>query len=106
MAMPSDAQAIQARFWKKLQKLTRGRIDIFHAMEIIVEEERDPDFRSALEAVNSKLREGNQLSLAMEAASDRFSKSVRELVRSAEKTGAWDEILPIIAQGLEDDTFD
>jgi type II secretory pathway component PulF len=103
--MPSEAQINQARFWRKLQKLTRGRIDIFRAMEVIVEEENDPDFKAVLETVNAKLREGNPLSLAMEDAADRFSKSVRELVRSAEMSGAWDEILPIIADGLEDGTF-
>ena len=103
--MPSEAQINQARFWRKLQKLTRGRIDIFRAMEVIVEEESDPDLKAALEDVNRELRKGNPLSLAMEAAADRFSKSVRELVHSAETSGAWDEILPIIADGLEDGTF-
>ena len=103
--MPSGAQLDQARFWKKIQKLTRGRIDILRAMEIVVAEEGNPEFKAALERVYSEIREGREFSTAMEAAADHFSYSVRELVRSAEKTGAWDEILPLIAEGLEDDTF-
>ncbi len=104
--MVDDAQVNQAKFWKKIQKLTRGRIDILRAMEIAMAEERNSEFKAALERVYAEIREGSELSKAMEAAADHFSYSVRELIRSAEKTGAWDDILPLIAEGLEDNTFD
>jgi len=34
-----------------------------------------------------------------------FSPAVRELVKTAEKTGAWDDILQEIADGLQEGTF-
>ena len=95
-----------ACFWRKLHKLTRGRIDVLRAMEICIKEESDADFRSVLEAVYSTLRSGTLLSEALDKQPEVFSVSVRELVRSAERSGAWDDILPIIAEGLTDETFD
>jgi type II secretory pathway component PulF len=48
---------------------------------------------------------GVTLSEAAEKYGKLISPSVLELLRHAEKTGAWDEILEEIAGGLEDGTF-
>lgn len=102
---PSEQQRRYARFWKKFWLLTRGRLDVLRAMDVIVEEEADPQFREVLARVRSTLREGEPLSEALNLQPDVFSRAVRELVRSAERTGAWDEILPLVAEGLSDGTF-
>ena len=106
---PSDAARErahnQARVWRKLHYLTRGRIDILRAVEVAAEEEAPGPLRAALETIRGELRDGRELSEAMRKAGG-FSASVLELVRSAERSGAWEDILPIVAKGLEDETFE
>jgi type II secretory pathway component PulF len=104
-AVANERQRRQAAFWKKFALLTRGRLDVLRAMDIIIAEEADAEWRGVLSAVNQSLRSGAALSDALEPHANVFSRSVRELVRSAERTGAWDEILPLIATGLLDATL-
>ena len=94
----------QARFWKKFLRLTRGRITPIRALEIIRREEQDDSFSEIIGDLIEVMRGGIELSEAMEKHSSEFSLSIVELVQSAEKTGAWDEILAEIATGLEDGT--
>jgi len=103
---PGDKQKLQARFWRKFQLLTRGRLDVRRAMDVIVEEERDPELKRTLQQLRTSLNEGQPLSEALAAFPGEFSRAVRELIRSAEHTGAWDEILPLISQGLDDSTLE
>lgn len=102
----TEKQLLQARFWRKLLRLTRGRVTILRALEIIAAEEQAPDFRPTVLAVRQALESGRTLSEALGDRPEVFSQSVRELVRTAEKTGAWEEILQEIADGLQDGTFD
>ena len=102
----SQEQLQQAQFWRKLMRLTRGRIPILSAMQIVIAETRDETFRATLEAVTDTLEEGSSLSDALAGHEGVFSLAVRELVRSAEKSGAWDELLAEIAGGLADGTFE
>jgi len=46
------------------------------------------------------------MSQALKKYPAEFSVSVVELIRVAEKSGAWDEILPEITDGLSEGTFD
>jgi len=86
--------------------LKQGRVDTFHAFEVIIQETADAEFRTTIQAVFNSLRDGNRLSDALGEQAGTFCLSIRELVASAEKTGAWDDILPVIIKGLEDGTFD
>ncbi len=104
--MPSESQTEQARFWRKFLRLTRGRIDTLHALEVILQEALPPELKATLEDILKALKSGMCVSDAFRQHPDTFSLCVLELVASAEKSGAWDEILEEIAGGLEDGTFD
>jgi len=93
------------RIWKKLLRLTRGRITMIRALDIVIAEETDPETRDVLAAMAAELKAGATLSDTVAARPETFSPSVRELIKAAEKTGAWDEILQEIADGLCDGTF-
>ncbi|MBA4388302.1 MAG: hypothetical protein C0404_10000 [Verrucomicrobia bacterium] len=95
-----------ARFWRKYLRLTRGRVSALRALEVIGDEERDESFRHSVKTIRRMIEDGSTISEAMSKASAGFSLSVIELVKTAEKTGAWDEILQEIVDGLEDGTFD
>lgn len=102
-----DNRYVRARFWRKLLRLTRGRVPILRALQVVEAEEQDASFQKALERIR-RLLEEEEKSLSESLASEPafFSLSVIELVRAAEKTGAWDEILAEIADGIEEGTFD
>jgi len=102
----SKKQSQQARFWRKFLRLTRGRVGVLRALEVMAEEEKDPRFRKLAEDIRTALEHGATLSEAVRGFPRMFSPSVLELVKTAEKTGAWDEILQEIADGLQDGTFD
>jgi len=102
----SERQLRQARFWKKLLRLTRGRVPVLRAFEIIIKEETDDEFRRVLSEICCDLNNGATLSEALTKRGDIFSPSVLALVAAAEKTGAWDEVLQEIAEGLTEGTFD
>lgn len=101
-----ETQLWQARLWRKFQLLTRGRIDALRALEIILQEESTDVGRNVVGPLRDAVSRGQQLSEALDAQPAVFSISARELIRSAERTGAWDDILPLLAQGLADGTFD
>ena len=104
--MESVAKAArQAKFWKKFMRLTRGRISVLRALEIAGEEEQDPSFRNLILSLKKKMDDGALLSDAVAESPEEFSLSTVEMIRSAEKTGAWDEILEELAGGLLDGTF-
>ena len=94
------------RFWKKFLRLTRGRVAVLRALTVISQEEEDPRCRRLIEALTHTVEKGCPLSAAMAEHPQHFSRSVVELLKTAEKTGAWEEILPEIVGGLEDGTFD
>lgn len=101
-----EAACRQARFWRKFLLLTCGRLDVLRAMDVIIAEEPDPAFRALLESLRAGLRQGEPLSDGLAQHPAVFSRAVRELITSAERTGAWDEILPLLADGLSDGTLD
>ena len=101
----SEEQIHRARFWKKLLRLTRGRVTLLRALEVILTEETDPGFKDTLAAIRRDLEEGTDLSQALGKHGDTFSPCVRELIRTAERCGAWDEILQEIADGLSEGSF-
>lgn len=98
-------QLQQARFWRKFMRLTRGRVGVLRALDVMVEEERDLRFRKLGEDIRKAMESGATLGEAVGSRPKVFSASIRELIKTAEKTGAWDEILQEIADGLEDGTF-
>lgn len=102
----NESQHRQARFWRKFMRLTRGRVGVVRALEVIMEEEADAGFRSVLQSLHDTVEKRAPLSDAIDAHPAEFSASVRELVRTAEKTGAWDDIISEIADGLAEGTFD
>jgi type IV pilus assembly protein PilC len=105
MDIPERQQRL-ARFWKKYLRLTRGRVTALRALHLAAEEEKDPAFKAALVAIHEKIESGTSFSDAIREHPADFSPSIVELVRTAEKSGAWDEILVEIADGLADGTFD
>ena len=78
---------------------------MLRALAVMTEEERDPVFREIIAAIHRDVERGGELSRAIQGHPEEFSPSVVELVRTAEKTGAWDEILVEIADGLNEGTF-
>jgi len=102
----SRKQLHQAMFWRKFLRLTRGRVGVLRALEVISEEEKDDRFRKLVDAIRAAMVRGATLSESVRSFPGMFSPSVLELVKTAEKTGAWDEILLEIADGLRDGTFD
>ncbi len=100
-----EKQQRAARFWRKFLRLTRGRVTVLRALQLAAEEESHAIFRETLTAVYRAVESGSLLSEALKQHPDHFSPSVVELVRTAEKTGAWDEILIEIADGLAEGTF-
>lgn len=101
----SKKQSDRARFWRKFLRLTRGRVAVLRALDVISEEETDPRSRKLVKDIRAAMDGGETLSEAIGKFRSDFSVSVVELVKTAEKTGAWDEILQEIADGLQDGTF-
>lgn len=107
--MTEKAEIIRERhahFWKKLLRLTRGRVTVLRALEIIEHEEPHIQWREKIRRLRTEMDTGSGLSDAVHSQPEVFSLSVRELVRAAERSGAWDEIMQEIAEGLRDGTFD
>lgn len=102
----SEQQQRQGKFWRKYLRLTRAGVGTLRALEIIGEEEQDPDFKTVAVRLHDALEEGTLLSECLEAFPDRFSRSVRELIRTAEKEGHWDLVLEELSAGLLDGTFE
>ena len=102
----SDKQQQRARFWKKFLRLTRGRVTVLKALDIAVQEERDTEFKEIIRSVKAGVDGGRELSQVLQEYPSYFSPSVVELVRTAENTGAWDEILSELAEGLSEGTFE
>lgn len=102
----SEDQQRKARFWKKFLRLTRGRIVVLRALGIIAEEETDPAFSEVILQLKADVENGSALSESMKKHQSVFSRSVRELIRSAEMTGAWDDVLDEIVEGLSEGTFE
>ena len=100
-----DERLRKSRFWRKFLRLTRGRVTVLRALRVIAEEEEESSFRKTIESVRAAVERGATLSEALAGFGAEFCPSVVELVRTAEKTGAWDEILVEIAEGLEEGTF-
>ena len=87
-------------------RLTRGRVSVLGALAIIADEETCPDFRETVSGITRALEKGMPLSEAIAEYPEVFSLAMRELIRAAEQSGAWDEILLEIADGLSEGTFD
>jgi len=81
-------------------------VAVLRALEVIGVEERDPDFKAIVIDIHDRMEKGAVLSEALTEHEAEFSLSVRELVKTAEKCGAWDEILAEMAEGLHEGTFD
>jgi type II secretory pathway component PulF len=102
----SEKQLRQARFWRRLLRLTRGRVPVLRALEVIIEEETHAELEAVIRALLDAMEQGATFREAVEKHPAVFSPSVRELVATAERSGAWDDILLEIADGLEEGTFD
>jgi len=101
----SEKQLQQSRFWRKYLRLSRAGVPILRAFEIMSEEEPDAAFAEVLAALLGHLRDGVSLSDALQRFPKVFALSSVELVRTAERRGAWDEILQELSEGLADGTF-
>lgn len=87
-------------------RLTRGRLTLLRALEVCAAEEPEPSLRNILTDMHRRMRDGAILSEAAAALPEEFSVAIVELLKAAEKTGAWDEILVEMAEGLEEGTFE
>ena len=107
MAMDvTEEQQRQGRFWRKYLRLTRAGVGTLRALEIMIDEEPDPGFKVVVIRMHEALAESTLLSECMAEFPERFSRSVRELIRTAEKEGHWDLVLEELSAGLLDGTFD
>lgn len=94
-----------ASFWRKYMRLTRAGIPVLRALDICRAEETDASRREDIAALLEHVEAGDSVAEAIDRRPEVFSRSVRELVRAAERRGAWDEVLPEIADGLDEGTF-
>lgn len=101
----SENQLNKARFWKKFLRLTRGRVPVMRTLEVILQEETDDSFKKTLSSILSDVEKGTSLQQALGKHPAEFSASILELIKTAEKCGAWDEILQEVTDGLEEGTF-
>jgi|GEM_PF-1639397 len=99
-------QQRQARFWRKLLRLTRGRVTLLRAFQVILTEEGVSPFAGVVRRVHDNVQAGQTFSGALAGCGREFSPSVIELIRAAEQSGKWDEIFQEIADGLDEGTFD
>ena len=106
MIQPTEKQIAHAKFWKKFLRLTRGRVPVMRALHVMWEEETEPGLKKAAKTLREKIDNGSTMSDAMKEQDNIFSPSILELIRTAEKTGAWDEILEEISSGLREGIFD
>lgn len=102
----SDKQQKHAKFWRKFLRMTRGRVPVLRALEVIAGEENDESFRTIICSIKDAMEKGTAMSQALQGHPSAFSASVVELVKMAEKSGAWDEILHEIVDGLSEGTFE
>jgi len=102
----SDKRSRHVRFWKKFLRLTRGRVPALRALEVIGIEETNSSFSQVVNSIRLAMEKGMSMSESMREYTSEFSPSVIELVKMAEKSGAWDEILEEIASGLSEGTFE
>lgn len=91
--------------WRKLMRLTRGRVPFLRSLEVIITEEKNAEVKQLVQAFSQEMNGGATLSEVAEKHDKLISPSVLELLRYAEKTGDWDEILLEIADGIEEGTF-
>lgn len=101
-----DRRKRHVKFWRRYLRLTRAGVLALRAFELIRQEEQDDSFRQVIAEIIDSLREGRQISRALAAHESEFSRWELELIRTAEKRGAWDEVLQELCDGLEDGTFD
>jgi type IV pilus assembly protein PilC len=101
----TEKQSRHAAFWRKFLRLTRGCVPVLRTLEVIATEEPDSAFKETVFAVLGDMTKGSSMSEAMAEHPDEFSLSVVELVRAAEKSGAWDAVVKEIADGLQEGTF-
>jgi type II secretory pathway component PulF len=102
----SERQARMAKFWRKFLRLTRGRVTVLRALEVIAIEEKDQSFQGVVKDIRSHVDRGMVMSEALIKHAGEFSPSIVELIKTEEKTGAWDEILQELVDGLQDGTFE
>lgn len=93
------------KFWMKFMRLTRGRVAVLRALDVICREETDPARKIIVVSLKQTVEKGSPLSAAAAEHPDHFPLSIVELLKTAEKTGAWEVVLPEIVDGLADDTF-
>lgn len=92
-------------FWRKYWRLTRGGVTALRAFSVLAEEETDTGFRDVVIAMAADLEQGARLSETMQKCPGVFSPAAVELIRSAERHGAWDEALTELTEGLLEGTF-
>ncbi len=102
----SPEQIQLGRFWMKYLRLTRAGVGTLRAFEVIIDEEKSPDFKGVIASLHTELEAGFLLSEALAKFPDRFSLSVSELIKTAEKEGHWDLVIQELAEGMLDGTFD
>jgi type II secretory pathway component PulF len=95
----------RSAFWRKYMRLTRAGVLSMRALEIIRQEEDDARFAEVVGAVLRRMEDNASMSAALSERPSDFSISEVELVKTAEKRGAWDEILAELADGLADGSF-
>ncbi len=101
----ASEQARLVRFWRKYLRLTRAGVLVTKALEIIALEETDEAFCNTVTAIQGEIANGVRMSDALAKFPDEFSVAQLELVKVAEKRGAWDEVLQELVDGLLDGTF-
>ena len=101
-----ETRKAKTRFWRKFLRLTRGRVPVLKALSTAAGEEENAELKKNLRDILVAMETGSIMSEALAKCDGYFSASIIELIRSAEQTAAWDEILPEIADGIEEGTFD
>ena len=102
----SEKQIRQGRFWRKFLRLTRAGVPVIRTLEVVGQEEENERFAKVIRALLEDVENGTALAAALTKFPSEFSPSVVEMIKTAEKRGAWDEVVEELSEGLLEGTFE
>jgi type IV pilus assembly protein PilC len=80
-------------FNQELAGLLRAGLPLLHALQLLIERQRNPDLRRVLEEVQDKVRSGQELSEAFRLQGDRFPPLYASTLQAGERSGELEQVI-------------
>lgn len=97
LVVRGEGQKISMRtlliFNQELAALLRSGLPMLQALELMLERQREPFFRSVLRDVGDQVRSGEELSRAIESYGDLFPALFSPTLRAGERSGEMEQVL-------------